>query len=199
VSQPSPCHENDTFCLIALGSNVTSHAGTPDQTLEAAIRALETDSFRICAKSRLFRTPCFPPGAGADFVNAAAAACTRLPAEEVLAHLHRIERDFARERRTRWAARTLDLDLLDYGGAVRPDAATYAHWRNLPLENQRAEAPEDLILPHPRLQDRAFVLVPLADIVPDWCHPVLGRTVTEMLKALPADDKAPIRPILRRT
>lgn len=195
MSQPSACHENDTYCLVAAGSNVTSLYGDPEQTVIAALEALKGDSIRVVAISALYHTPCFPPGAGDDFVNAAAAVCTQLSAEDLLAHLHRVERAFERERRTRWAARTLDLDLLDYGGAVRPDAATHDLWRGLPLERQKAEAPDDLILPHPRLQDRAFVLVPLADIAPHWRHPILGRTVSEMLEALPEADKAQIRPV----
>ena len=65
------------------------------------------------------------------------------------------------------------------------------HWRDLAPADQSRLAPTTLILPHPRLQDRAFVLVPMADIAPDWRHPVLGLTVTEMLARLdPADIRA---------
>ena len=68
-------------------------------------------------------------------------------------------------------------------------------WMTLSAENQKQKWPDQLILPHPRLQDRAFVLVPLADVAPDWVHPVLGRTVLEMRDALPAEDLDQIVPL----
>ena len=65
----------------------------------------------------------------------------------------------------------------------------------MPLEQQIDRTPDQLILPHPRVSDRAFVLVPLADIAPDWVHPVTGQTVLQMLEMLPAEDRAAVRPI----
>lgn len=90
--------------------------------------------------------------------------------------------------------RTLDLDLIAFGQTVLPDPATHGHWRDLPMEDQRRFAPDRLILPHPRLQDRAFVLIPLCDVAPDWPHPVTGRTIAQMAAALPASDTAEVRP-----
>jgi 2-amino-4-hydroxy-6-hydroxymethyldihydropteridine diphosphokinase len=109
--------------------------------------------------------------------------------------LHRIEDVFGRKRDRRWAGRTLDLDLLACGNVVLPDLESYGHWRDLDPADQTRLAPDRLILPHPRLQDRGFVLVPLAEIAPDWKHPVSGLTALQMRDALPATDLLAIRPL----
>ncbi len=145
--------------------------------------------------SRLFATPCFPPGTGPDYVNAAAVIATSLDPPTLLGHLNAIEDRFGRQRVQRWGQRTLDLDLLAYEDLVLPDAATHDHWRNLPPDAQVHQAPDTLILPHPRLQDRAFVLVPLAEIAPDWRHPRLMITVLEMLNRLEMAEIAAVTPL----
>lgn len=150
---------------------------------------------RIRAVSRFFTTPSFPAGTGPDYVNAAVRVQTDLPQEACLAALHEIEAGFGRERVQRWGMRTLDLDLLAMDRAIAPDAATQTRWRDLAAEQQSRVAPDRLILPHPRLQDRGFVLVPLADIAPRWVHPLLQRSVRALLAARPAAELAQIRPI----
>lgn len=76
-----------------------------------------------------------------------------------------------------------------------PDPGTWAAWADLPPEVQITRTPDRLILPHPRMQGRAFVLVPLAEIDPDWRHPVLGRSARQMRDALPEAQLAAIRPL----
>ena len=97
-------------------------------------------------------------------------------------------------RGQRWAGRVLDLDLLAIGETILPDPGIQRQWQSLPPEDQARLAPDRLILPHPRLQDRAFVLVPLADVAPDWRHPLSGLSVDQMLQALPAEDVAAVVP-----
>ncbi|MFO7757134.1 MAG: 2-amino-4-hydroxy-6-hydroxymethyldihydropteridine diphosphokinase [Roseovarius sp.] len=189
----------DQLCLIAIGANVASRKGCPARTVGAALQHLDGGPGRVAAASRLYRTPAFPPGAGPDFVNAAAALWLPGDAASILARLHEIEADFGRARTVRWGQRTLDLDLIAIGDAVLPDPDTFRQWQGLDPAAQRQQTPEQLILPHPRMQDRAFVLVPLAEIMsgiaPDWRHPVLGRSVQEMLEALPHAEIDAVRPI----
>ncbi|MFN3577145.1 MAG: 2-amino-4-hydroxy-6-hydroxymethyldihydropteridine diphosphokinase [Tabrizicola sp.] len=183
--------------LVAIGANLPFEGDPPAETLRRAIRAIAEEGLSVRAVSRFFATPCFPAGAGPDYVNAA--IVLEVDAEtdpaSILATLHRIEMKFGRQRNSRWGMRTLDLDLLALGDSVLPDAETQDAWRGLAPEAQARVAPDRLILPHPRLQDRAFVLVPLADVAPDWRHPRDGRTVAEMLADLPAADRAEVRPL----
>jgi len=177
----------DQRCFIALGSNVTHKKLTLGQLLVEALDALQNEGLVIRARSRDFATPAFPAGSGPDFVNAVAEVASPFDALETLAVLHRVGALFDRTREVRWGARALGLDMIAYGDLVLPDAQTHQYWRELPLEAQVSTAPTQAIVPHPRLAERAFVLVPLMDIAPDWRHPVTGKSVKQMRDALPTD------------
>jgi 2-amino-4-hydroxy-6-hydroxymethyldihydropteridine diphosphokinase len=152
--------------LVALGANLAGSFATPAHAIRAAFDALATGPVRVLARSLLYESPPWPqPSDQPWYVNAVARIETSLGPEALLAHLHGIERDFGRVRGARNEARPLDLDLLDHDGIVR-DAAP--------------------CLPHPRLTDRAFVLLPLRDVAPDWRHPADGRDVETLIAALPA-------------
>ncbi|GGD23703.1 2-amino-4-hydroxy-6-hydroxymethyldihydropteridine pyrophosphokinase [Sinisalibacter lacisalsi] len=145
--------------------------------------------------SGFYLTPFVPAGGGDDVVNAVVLLESALGPQALLARLHEIEAAFDRDRGMRWSSRTLDLDLIAMEDLVLPDRETLVHWIDLPPESQKREAPAGLILPHPRLQDRAFVLVPAAEIAPDWRHPLTGLSIAEMRDALPAEDVAAVRPL----
>jgi len=187
----------ETTALVALGGNLPNGANPPAITLANAMAELANRRLPVISSSRLYATPCFPAGAGPDYVNAAAkiAVPSGMTADEILAHLLAVEAMFGRERHRRWGLRTLDIDLIAWGDLVLPDAAAFEHWRGLDPALQAAAAPDRLILPHPRLQDRAFVLVPLADVAPFWVHPVLGLTVQDMLQNLPGADRRAVVPL----
>jgi len=180
--------------FIALGSNQPSIAGDPAATVRQALRLLEEYGLPVCAASRFYSTLAFPAESGPDFINAAVETRTSLQPDQILEILHEIESALGRERNDRWAARAVDLDLLAVDNVVLPDRDTHDHWRELAPQKQVTDAPDQLILPHPRLQDRAFVLVPLADIAPDWMHPILKLSVREMLNDLPDQDKQDVKP-----
>nr|WP_221276937.1 2-amino-4-hydroxy-6-hydroxymethyldihydropteridine diphosphokinase [Deinobacterium chartae] len=141
--------------MIALGGNL----GDPLATLRQAVCDLEALG-RVSARSRLYRTaPVGGPDGQPDYLNAAIRLETDLPPRNLLLALLELERRHGRERRERWGARTLDLDLLAWGDVL-------------------LEEP-DLVLPHPRMFERAFVLCPLADVAPRWTHPRTGMQVLE--------------------
>jgi len=184
-----------TNALVALGANLPGPFGEADATLRAALTALNDVTSHSVNHSRLYRTPAMPAGSGPDFVNAAAAIeWTGSPAE-LLSRLQDVEHEFGRTRTHRWEARVLDLDLLAMGDLVWPDSQTEAHWRGLSFDEARVQTPSSLILPHPRMAERAFVLVPLRDVAPHWRHPVTTLTVTEMCAALSPESVAEISPL----
>jgi len=161
----------------------------------ALLLLAETGGITLLRRSRWYRTPAFPPGSGPDFVNGAAELTTTLAPQALLAVLHRVEAELGRQRPSRWAPRICDLDLIAIGDLVLPDRATLDRWMALDLGTAQSVTPPRLILPHPRMHERGFVLVPLAEIAPGWRHPATGRTAAEMRDALPPEELAAIRPL----
>ena len=175
--------------LVLLGSNATSTLEQSAKIVRDAIRHLAALGLRITHIGDYYSTACFPVGAGPDFVNVAIGLDSDLAAKDLLALFHQVEDAFGRERPSRWAQRTLDIDLVAYESRVLPDAEVLRQWMDLPLEDQKRIAPDQLVLPHPRMHERAFVLIPLADVAPDWIHPITGKTVREMAHDLPEAEK----------
>ena len=180
--------------IIALGANLPNGPDDPAQTLANSLRLLSEKIVFPLHTSRLFRTPAVPAGSGPDYVNAVARFRWNDPADDLLEMLHGIEARLGRKRGVRWGARVIDLDLIALGDAVRPDAVTQERWAALPMDRASVELPDRLILPHPRLAERSFVLVPLLDVAPDWRHPLTGLNAARMLAARPAEERDAIMP-----
>ena len=145
---------------LALGSNI----GDREANLRTAVSLLESDEIRIVRRSSLYETA---PQELLDqpwFMNAAVEIETRLFPLQLLARVRGIEREMGRRRVTPKGPRNIDIDILFYGRSVIATA--------------------ELEVPHPRIAQRRFVLEPLAEIAPDFRHPVSGKTASEMLDAL---------------
>jgi 2-amino-4-hydroxy-6-hydroxymethyldihydropteridine diphosphokinase len=147
--------------LVALGANLPSPVhGGPVANLTAALAEMNSQGIEILSTSRWYETAPVPVSEQPWYINAVASVATDLAPPALLERLHMIEATFGRVRSVANAPRVLDLDLLSYGNLRSDD------WP---------------ILPHPRLQDRAFVLLPLREVAPGWHHPVTGETIETML------------------
>lgn len=154
---------------IGLGANLPHpQFGLPQATLEHVLTLLPTFGIRVLRRSRWYESAPVPISDQPWFVNGVVRAETDLAPKEVLAALHGIEAQLGRARGVPNAARAVDLDILAIGNIV-------------------LDGPEPPIVPHPRLQGRAFVLLPLAEIAPDWRHPMTGAAISDLIAGLPRD------------
>jgi 2-amino-4-hydroxy-6-hydroxymethyldihydropteridine diphosphokinase len=155
--------------FVAIGANLTSpRFGAPPGSFAAALDLLRNGGVEIVSVSRWYRSPPLPPSPQPHYINGVIAVRSGHAPWELLSRLHQVEQAFGRVRGERNAARSLDLDLLAYGDAVIA-----------------ADAGGGLQVPHPRLSERSFVLLPWSELSPGWKHPLSGLTVTEMIARLP--------------
>lgn len=147
--------------VLLLGANL----GDPKQQIAQALKAIEAIECRITATSSLYQSAPWGDANQPDFLNQVVAIQTDFLPSDLLHRLQGIEREAGPAKVSHWGARYLDIDILDYDGQVLSTAG--------------------LELPHPQIQNRRFTLVPLAEVLPNWRHPVLDLTATELLAQCP--------------
>ncbi len=164
----------DSAVLIALGGNLKAGFASCELLLEAALDQFAAAGLLLLGRSSWWRSAAWPDPGEPDYLNGVVIVETTLAPAAILAALHGIEERFGRVRSLPNAPRTLDLDLIAYGRIVSLEISP--------------------ILPHPRAAERLFVMGPLAEIAPDWVHPVLGETAADLAaKATVGRDAAPLR------
>ena len=152
--------------FVAIGGNLVPEGyHNVWEVMTEAVDALSDGGLTIVKSSRWYETAPVPISDQPWFLNAVLQIETELSPRDLLAKLHDIEHEFGRVRKVRNEARILDLDIIDYDGQVI--------------------AAEDIILPHPRMHDRAFVLLPISDLDNQWHHPVLAKSVSELIDQMP--------------
>jgi 2-amino-4-hydroxy-6-hydroxymethyldihydropteridine diphosphokinase len=159
--------------VVALGGNVGGVCGSSSAVLEQALSRFPEIGLQVRRRSSLWRSAAWPDPTEPDYINAVALVETSLGASRTLKALQGLERAFGRTRGRPNAPRTLDLDLIAYG--------------------RLTSTAGDLVLPHPRAAERLFVMGPLAEIAPDWRHPLSGRSARDLaLQASVGCDATPL-------
>jgi 2-amino-4-hydroxy-6-hydroxymethyldihydropteridine diphosphokinase len=156
-----------TRAFVALGANLPFDGVEGPALLARAVAAMQGAGLTVRALSGVWQTEAWPQGSRQpDYYNAVAELDAHgLSPQQLYEVLSQIERNFGRQRRIRWAPRTLDLDIISIDGLV----GTFG----------------EIETPHPRMHERAFVLAPLAELAPEWRHGRLDQTASQLLAALP--------------
>ncbi|MEE2705199.1 MAG: 2-amino-4-hydroxy-6-hydroxymethyldihydropteridine diphosphokinase [Pseudomonadota bacterium] len=155
--------------IIAFGANLNSHVGSPMVTIKSAISALQSRGIIFVKYSRFFETTPVPPSNNRNYINSVAIIETQMNPYELLNACHEVELMYGRERSYKNSPRTIDIDILAYN--------------NIVIKNRKIQ------IPHPRLHEREFVMIPLGEIAPNWKHPFLNISISELISNLETNNK----------
>ena len=180
--------------IVVLGSNLSSEYGNSIETLKKCVHEIrEHLSIEHLLESRWYISSSFLDKRDPKYINVGIHFYTDLKPKELLSFTSGLENKYGRKRRKRWEPRTCDIDILLCDQMILPNKKSFEKWLRLDLSDQIKLVPNELILPHPRLQERTFFLKPLYDLQPDWIHPFLKMKPKEMLDSLPSNELESIK------
>lgn len=168
--------------IIALGANLNGSFGSPIKTLKMCIKKLQENDVIIEKKSSWYQSKAFPNPLDPPFVNRCLKVLTLLKPLDFLDLISNIETELGRKRKKRWESRVCDIDILSNNQKILPNLDKFNYWYKMELYNQIVIKPKELIIPHPRIQDRDFVLIPFCEIEENWIHPVFDKKIKLLLK-----------------
>jgi len=167
--------------LIALGSNLEKQNLSKLEIINTALGYFSHVNIILIKLSSFWESRSYPDRSQPNFINAVTEVHSELNPYQILHELKIIEKKMGRKNKTRWGNRVLDLDIIGSGSTILPNNSEFNKWLKMPLQKQIKIQPNELILPHPRIQDRLFVLKPLDEVDPLWTHPVLNKTPLELI------------------
>jgi len=168
--------------FIALGSNMETQNLSRLEIINIALGYLSQFKIILIKVSSFWESRSYPDRSQPNFINAVAEVQSELNPYQILLTLKNIEKKMGRKNSARWEKRVLDIDIISSGSIILPNSFEFNKWLKMPLHKQIKIKPYELILPHPRIQDRLFVLKPLDEVDPNWTHPVLNKTSLELIK-----------------
>ena len=172
--------------VVVLGSNLSSEFGNSAETLKKCVDEIRSNPDIVSlSESNWYISSSFLDKREPRYVNVGIRFITKLNPIRLLHFTSGLENKYGRKRQERWGPRTCDIDILLCDQLILPSKVYFKKWLNLNISDQIKLVPDELILPHPRLQERTFFLKPLIDLQPDWIHPFLKVKAKEMLDSLP--------------
>ena len=175
--------------VVVLGSNLPSKFGNSAETLIKCVDEIKSNpAIQSLLESNWYISSSFLDEREPRYVNVGIRFNTTLKPIDLLNYTSGLENKYGRKRERRWEPRTCDIDILLCDQLILPSRSHFEKWLRLDFSDQIKLSPIELILPHPRLQERTFFLKPLNDLQPNWIHPFLGMKAKEMLDILPPNE-----------